>query len=186
MMTIKRKVGVPTAEGIDDIWQGRGTAAAILAVRGIITGECIPPTTPVSRLSDIELGWIVAAALFGWIGTRAEQAAAEGWDTEAALRQTGLDPEPWDAGAVAAILPRLGALPDVDWRQPIGSWPKDVMVRFLIEALRLVRTAMVARDVGGGITAIKPKPLDQMQRIAAAEAGGSLMTPDEVNDPIGF
>ena len=44
---------------------------------------------------------------------------------------------------------------------------------------------MIARDVGGSITT-KGKSLDEMQRIASAEAGGPLMTPDEFNDPIGF
>ena len=30
------------------------------------------------------------------------------------------------------------------------------------------------------------KSLDEMQRIASAEAGGPLMTPGEFNDPIGI
>ena len=37
----------------------------------------IPPGTPIGRLGDVEWGWIVAAILFGWIATRAEQATAE-------------------------------------------------------------------------------------------------------------
>ena len=82
------------------MWQRRATAAAILAVRDVIRGGAIPPATPVSRLSDIELGWLVAAALFAWIKTRAEQATAEGWDIEETLRLTSLNPQPWDAGAV--------------------------------------------------------------------------------------
>ena len=44
---------------------------------------------------------------------------------------------------------------------------------------------MIARDVGGSITT-RRKPLDEMQRIASAEAGGPLMTPAEFNDPIGI
>ena len=76
-------------------------------------GGTIPPATPVSRLSDIELGWLIAAGLFAWIKTRAEQATAEGWDTEETLRQTSLDPQPWDAGAVAHILPQLGSAAEV-------------------------------------------------------------------------
>jgi len=44
---------------------------------------------------------------------------------------------------------------------------------------------MIARDVGGGITT-RGKSLEEMQRVAAAEAGGPLMTPGELNDPIGF
>ena len=70
-------------------------------------GGAIPPATSIGRLTDIELGWLVAAGLFAWINTRAEQATAEGWDTEQTLRTTALDPEPWDAGAVAYVLPEI-------------------------------------------------------------------------------
>jgi hypothetical protein len=185
-MAAKRRIGIPTAENIDDVWQRRAVAAALVAAREMITGGAIPPATSISRLSDIEIGWLVAASLFGWVRCRSEQAVAEGWDVETTLRQTGLDPEPWDEGAIASILPQLGALPGVDWGQPIGSWPKDAMVRFLIEALRLAHTAMIARDAGGSITTPSRKSLGEMQRIAAGEAGGPLMTPDEFNDPIPF
>ena len=104
-----RRIGVPTPEGIDDVWQRRATAAAILAVREVIRGGTIPPAAPVARLSDIELGWLFAAGLFGWIKTRAEQATAEGWDVEETLRQTSLNPQPWDAGAIEQILPAAGS-----------------------------------------------------------------------------
>ena len=59
------------------------------------------------------------------------------------------------------------------------------MVKFLLEALKLIHAAMIARDVGGGITT-RGKSLEEMQRIASAEAGGPLMTPDEMNDSIPF
>ena len=179
-----RKIGVPTAEGVNDVWQRRATAAAILAVRDVIRGGTIPPAARVQRLTDIELGWLFTAALFGWIKTRAEQATAEGWDVEETLRQTSLNPQPWDAGAVESILPQLGALPDIDWSNPIGGWPKATMIRFLLEALKLIDKAMIARDVGGSIT--NRKSLHEMQRIASAEAGGPLMTPGEFNEPIGI
>jgi len=87
--------------------------------------------------------------LFAWISTRAEQAAAEGMDTETALRLTGDDPEPWDSGAVVSVLPEIGELKDIDWSKPVMSWPKDMVVRFLLGAMPLVQRAMVARDVGG-------------------------------------
>jgi hypothetical protein len=182
----KRKTGLPTPEqAIDDVWQRRATAAAIVAVREVIRDGTIPPTTSISRLSDIEIGWLFAAALFAWIRTRAEQATAEGWDTELALRLISQSPQPWDAGAVAHILPELGALPDIDWSKPVNAWPKDTMVRFLLAALKLIDSALIARDVGG-VVATNRKSLDEMQRIASAEAGGPLMTPNELNDPIGF
>ena len=93
---------------IEDAWQRRATDAAIAAARGVVKHDGpIPPGTPVGRLSDIEWGWIVAAILFGWISTRAQQATAEQLDTEQTIRMTGLEPDPWDAGAVVAILPEL-------------------------------------------------------------------------------
>ena len=77
-------------------------------VREVIRGGTIPPAVQVARLSDTEIGWLVAAGLFGWIKTRAEQATAEGWDVEETLRQTSLNPQPWDAGAIEQILPEAG------------------------------------------------------------------------------
>src|SRR6187402_388537 len=116
-----RRIGLPTPEGIDDVWQRRATAAAILGVREVIRGGTIPPAAQVARLSDTQIGWLVVAGLFGWIKTRAEQATAEGWDVEETLRQTSLNPQPWDAGAIEQILPELGGLPGVSWSKPIGS-----------------------------------------------------------------
>ena len=150
-MAAKRKIGVPTPEAIDDVWQRRATAAAILAIRDVIRGGTIPPATPISKLSDVELGWLLAAGLFAWINARAEQATAEGWDVEETLRQTSLNPQPWDEGAVAHILPQLGALTGCRLGQADRRLAEDMMVRFLMEALQLVHTAMIARDVGGGI-----------------------------------
>jgi hypothetical protein len=147
------KIGAPSATAINDVWQRDATAAAIAAVRDITKpGGVIPPGAPVGRLSDVELGWIVAAVLFGWIAKRAEQAAAEELDTERTVRMTGLDPDPWDAGAVAAILPDLGRIPDLDWSQPLNAWPRDMMVEFLMAALSLIRKAITARDLADGIT----------------------------------
>jgi hypothetical protein len=184
-MVAKRKIGASTPKAIDDIWQRRATAAAIVAARELINGGAIPPATPISRLSDSELGWLTAASLFAWIKTRSEQATAEGWDMEATLRLTALDPQPWDAGAVAGVLPELGELQGIDWWMPITAWPKDQMVKFLLEAMRLIHAAMIARDVGGGV-ATKGKSLEEMQRIASAETGGPLVAPGELNDSIPF
>jgi hypothetical protein len=180
-MAVKRTFYAPTPEAISDVWQRQAVAGAIQGVRNLMVGGAIPPTTHFGGLSEAQLGWVVAAAIFYWSKTRAEHATAKGLDIEAAVRQTGLDPEPWDAGAVAAILPQLGALSDIDWSQPLGAWPNDTIVRFLLEAMKLIHTAMQARDAGGGVT--NRKPLSEMQRIASAEAGGSLMTPDESEAP---
>ena len=177
-----RTIGVVTPESIDDAWQRRATAAAIVAMRKMISGGAIPPATRLDRLTDIELGWLHASGLFAWISTRAEQATAEGMDTELALRLTGLDPEPWDAGAVMSVLPEIGEIKDIDWSKPVMQWPKDMVVRFLLGAMPLIRRAMIARDVGGGGVSTRHKSLEEMQRVASAEAGGPLMAPGELDD----
>jgi hypothetical protein len=137
----------------EDEWQRRATAAAIAAVRKLTRNSdaVINENMPVGGLNDVQLGWIVAAVIFAWIATRAEQAATEGLDTEITIRATGLDPNPWDAGAVAAILPKLADVPlGIDWSKPFFDWPRENMIAFLTAALGLVRTGIIARDLGGG------------------------------------
>lgn len=179
----QRTIGIPTADTIDDVWQRRATAAAIAAVRQVIDGGVIPPAAPLNRLTDIELGWLVAAGLFAWIRTRAEQATAEGWDTEQTLRTTALDPEPWDAGAVAHVLPELARLEGINWERPISSWSKDMMIRFLLMGMKLITAAMAARDVSGGGIATNRKSVEEMQRVASAEVGGPLAASGELDAP---
>jgi hypothetical protein len=183
---MKRQPGFPTASAMEDAWQRRGTAAAIAAVRKVVHSDgVIPPGTPIGKLNDTEMGWFVAAALFGWIGVRAQQATAEEIGTERCIRMTGLDPEPWDAGAVAAILPELAETSDIDWSKPFGQWPQDTVVRFLLAAMRLIRKAMIARDMSDrGIT--QKSSAATIARQANATAGGPLMTPAELNDDIGI
>jgi hypothetical protein len=181
-----RKVGLVSLSAIEDAWQRRATEAAIAAARGVVKHDGpIPPGTPIGRLGDIEWGWIVAAILFGWISTRAEQAAAEQLDTELVIRMTGLDPDPWDAGAVAAILSELADTPGIDWSKPLAEWPRETMVAFLTTALALIRKAVIARHLSGkGIT--RQSNASTIARQANAAAGGPLMTPDELDDPIGL
>jgi hypothetical protein len=52
----------------------------------------------------------------------------------------------------------------------------------VLEALRLVRKGMIARDLGGGIT--RRSGAAVIARQANAAAGGPLMTPDELDDPV--
>jgi hypothetical protein len=180
-----RAIGQVSLSAIEDAWQRQATAVAIKAARGVVKVDGpIPPGTPIGRLSDIEWGWIVAAILFGWISTRAEQATAQEIDTEQALRLTGLDPNPWDAGAVAVILPELADVPGLDWARPLNDWSREDITLFLVVALRLVRKALIARDLGGGIT--RKSSANTIARQANAAAGGPLKTPDELNDEIGF
>jgi hypothetical protein len=179
-----RKVGLVAESAIEDAWHRQATAAAIAAARGVVKHDGpIPPGTPIGRLGEIEWGWLVAAILFGWISTRAQQAAAEQIDAEQVIRLTGLDPDPWDAGAVAAILSDLADTPGIDWSNPLTEWPRETMVEFLTAALALIRKAVIARDLSAkGIT--RQSSANTLARQANAAAGGPLMTPDELDDPI--
>ena len=184
-MKRSRVIGQASPSAIEDAWQRRATAAAIEAARDVIKLDGpIPPDTAVGRLNDTEWGWILAAMLFAWIRTRAEQAVAEQLDTEQVIRLTALDPEPWDAGAVAAILPELASTcGTVDWSQPITAWPRDTMIEFLLTAMRLIRKSMIARDLSDeGVS--RGSSASAISRQANAAAGGPLMTPDEHNDEI--
>ena len=113
--------------------------------------------TPVGRLSDDQWGWIVTAAIFGWIETRVQQAIAEGLDQEQTVRLTGLSPSPCDVAVVRSILPTLADTAGIDWTQPLAAWSKDTMSDFLLMAWELIRKAEIARDHGpGGILRNQP------------------------------
>ena len=186
LMKKLRTVSEVSLSALEDQWQRQATAAAIEAARGIVTfGGAVPPATPVGRLSDTEWGWVLAAMLFAWVSKRAEQATCEQLDTEQTIRLTGLDPEPWDAGAVMAILPELASACTIDWSQPLAAWPRDTMIEFLLTAMRLIRRATIARDLSDkGIT--RQSSASTIARQANAAAGGPLMTADEWNDEIGL
>ena len=185
MRKIRKPIGQVSLSAIEDQWQRDATAATIAAARGVVQMDGpIPPGTPIGRLSDTEWGWILAAMLFAWISKRAEQATAEGLNTERTIRMTGLDPQPWDAGAVTAILPELAdACVDLDWSKPLVSWSRENITEFLLKAMPLIRKAMIARDFSDkGVT--RKSSADAIARQANAAAGGPLMTPDEFNDPV--
>ena len=181
-------IGEISLSAIEDQWQRAATAAAITAARGVVQMDGpVPPGAPIGRLSDTEWGWIFAAMLFAWIGKRAEQATAEQLGTEQVIRLTALDPQPWDSGAVAAILPELAdACADiVDWSKPLAEWPRETIIEFLLKAMPLIRKAMIARDLSDkGIT--RQSSAATIARQANAAAGGPLMTPDEFNDEVGL
>jgi hypothetical protein len=186
VMKKARTIGEISLSALEDQWQRDATAAAISAARQVVLGP-IPPGTPIGRLSDTEWGWVVAAVLFGWINVRAQQATAEQLNSEQTIRLTALDPQPWDAGAVAAILPELADACSgvVDWSKPLAQWPRETITEFLLKAMPLIRKAMVARDLSDkGIT--RASSASTIARQANAAAGGPLMTPDEFNDEIGI
>jgi hypothetical protein len=143
-----------TISAIEDDWQRKATDAAVAAARKIALGDdaAVNKHAPVGRLSDVEWGWIISAAIFGWIRTRAEQAAAEELNVEQTIRMTAFDKNPWDAGAIASVLGELAQMRGVDWSKPLSDWSRETMIEFLLEALRLVRRGMIARDLGDGIT----------------------------------
>jgi hypothetical protein len=185
MRKIRNPIGQASLSAIEDQWQRDATAAAIAGARGVVqTDGPIPPGTPIGRLSDTEWGWVVAAVLFAWISKRAEQAAAEQLDTEQLIRMTALDPQPWDAGATAAILPELADVcSGLDWSKPRAGWSREDITEFLLKAMPLIRKAMIARDLSDkGVT--RQSSASVIARQANAAAGGPLMIPDEFNDPV--
>ena len=180
-----RAIGEVSLSVLEDQWQRDATAAAIAGARGVVQMDGpIPPGTPIGRLSDTEWGWILAAMLFAWIGKRAEQATTEQIDTEQAIRMTGLDPEPWDVGAAMTILPDLAkACTGIDWSKPLTAWSREEMAEFLITAMRLIRKAMIARDLSEkGIT--RQSSSSTIARQTNAAAGGPLIAPGDPDDEI--
>ena len=115
--------------------------------------------------------------MWAWIASRSEQAATERWDEERAIRTTGLEPDPWDAGAVIAILPKLfEACPELDWSQPIGAWSKNAIAEFLLAAFGLIQRAVATRDVAEA-QIVGKTDADIVAREMNATAGNARMTP---------
>ena len=178
---MKRKLRVPSLSAIEDCWQREATRVAIDKARAVVSGGAVPPNTAIGRLSDTEWGWIVAAVLFGWIDVRARQAVDNGIGVNKHIRDTGFEPDPWDIGAIESVLPELAAS-DVDWNKPLVGLSREDIIAFLADALSLIRKAMAARDRGQGV--VTQRTPASTAREALAAAGGSLMTPDELNDPV--
>jgi hypothetical protein len=181
----------PAAIAADrDKWMRQATAASIAAAKEVVGVDGpIRLHSPVGRLGDDEWGWICSSAVWAWIATRAEQAATEGWDEEGAIRTTGLEPDPWLAGAIVAILPKLfEACPELDWSQPVGAWSKAAIAEFLLAAFGLIQRAFAARDVAEARVGSKTNA-DVVAREMNAAAGAARMTVAELkqlNDDIPF
>jgi hypothetical protein len=161
------QIRLPVASAIEDAWQRQAMSVAIAKARAVVSGGAVPPMTLVGRLSDTQWGWIVTSVLFGWISERATQATANGLDTEKAIRDTGINPNPWDAGAVATILPELADAP-IDWTVPLVELSRDEMITFLGAAYTLIDKAMQARELGGNT--ITRKSPDGTAETADADA----------------
>lgn len=175
-----------TPRQIDSDWDAQATQSAIDAARKVVN-DGINGRAMVSSLSDIEWGWLVAAAIFGWIETKAKQAVAEGCGYDTAIRSMAhRDPAPWEAGAVATILPALGNL-TAPWEKPIGDWSKDQIVAFAWQIHRLTDQALAARDEGAVdkiVQRITAQPV--MEREHSAAQGGSLLARGELDDDCPF
>jgi len=144
-------------------WQAKATEAAIAAARKIaLNSTGLPPSTPVSELSDHQWGWLITGGIFAWIQVRVEQAIEEGLDQESVVRLTGLNPPPCDVAAVRSILPTLADQAAIDWSQPFEAWSKDTMVNFLLLAWRLIDAAAIARDQGDGKILRKSDALEEL------------------------
>jgi hypothetical protein len=177
-MKRKRKLRLPSLSAIEDCWQREATRVAIEKARAAISSGAVPPMTPIGRLSDVEWGWIVAAVLFGWINTRAQQATSNGVglpDHFRYIRETNLEPDPWDIGAIEAILPEL-ANADSDWSKPLSEFSRDEMIALLGDAYNLIGKAMLARDQGEKLVTRKGPP--------GTEAPADGADWDDWNDPL--
>ena len=174
----KARIGAVSAE--NDEWLRRASAASTAAARELVGDRGpIRSSASIGSLGNPEWAWITSAAIWGWIGTRSEQAASEGWNAEETVRRTGLDPGPWDTGAVISILPKLAnACPDFDWSLPAGAWSKDALARFLLTAFQLIQRANIARDVVE--EQLEPIGADVTARGLNGAAGNPRVTPDEL------
>ena len=107
----------------NDAWLRRATAASIARAKDLVAVQGpIRSSTPAGQFTDSEWAWIASTVIWGWVATRAEQAASEGLDPERAIRTTKLDPDPWDIGAIRAILPELAkSCAGFDWSKPQTS-----------------------------------------------------------------
>jgi hypothetical protein len=172
----------PFSSQAEDEWVRRATARCTEAARKIVTDGALPSGTPIGRLTDDEWGWVVCAVIFAWVSTRAQQAASEELDSEQTIRMTGYSPDPWDAGAVAAILPELAEIEGVDWSLPLSEWSPEAITTFLLSAFTLIHKATIARDLTSSVLTRRTAHAEARETNAAA--GNPLLAPDELNDPL--
>ena len=139
-------------------WQDKATAAAIAEARKIALGSGALANTPAGRLNDQQWGWLLTAAIFGWIQTRYQQAIAEGVDSEKAVRMIELSPSPRDVAVIRSILPTLADQVQIDWVRSLADWSQDEMTSFLLAAWQLAKHAEATLEHGPGQILRKRKP----------------------------
>lgn len=178
---------VKKARDIEADWDSRATSAAITAAQEVIGANGINGRALISSLSELEWGWICAAAIFAWIKTKSQQATAEGTGYEVPIRTMARrDPAPWEAGAVASILPELGDLKGVDWAAPVTAWPKDAIIAFAWQIHKLTDAALASRDEGASDKIVQRLSQPVMERELSAAHGGPLLARGEMDDDIPF
>jgi hypothetical protein len=165
-----------------DEWIRRAFAVSLNRAKDLVA-----PQGPLGKLSDSEWGWIISTVVWGWVSTRGEQAASEGLDPERAVRTSRLTPNPWDVGAVKAILSELAkSCAGFDWSKPASAWSKDELATFLLTGFDLIQRAADARDAVEEKIAGKPVNADVIARQINGAIGNPRMTVVEHNDDVDF
>jgi len=178
---------IRTNAEIEDEWQRKATSSAVEACRDVVAQGGINGRAMVSSMSDTEWGWIACAAIFGWIKTKSQQAAAEGMGYDEAIRtMTHRSPQPWEAGAVESGLSQLSGIEGVDWSKPVGDWTKPEIVAFAWHCHRMVDQMLALRNEGAIDKITRRINRDEMERSASEIGGGPLMTWDEMDQEIPF
>ena len=179
---------VASVSAENDAWLRRATAASIARAKDLVAPQGpIRSNTVIGKLSDSEWGWIVSTVVWGWVATRSEQAATEGLDVERAIRTTRLGPDPWDTGAIRAILSELAkSCAGFDWAKPANTWSKDELSEFLASAFTLIQRATAARDVIEEQLAGKPISADAIARQVNGSIGNPRMTIGEFSDDVNY
>jgi hypothetical protein len=174
---------VQRLRAIEAEWMAKATRSAIDAARSVIVENDINGRAMISSLNELEWGWIAMAAVFAWIKTKSEHATAEGIGYDQAIRAVPeQDLQPWDAGAVTAILPALADIRGVDWDKPIGEWSKEQIIRFAWNVHGLVSRALLARDEGQECKITQDASQAKAERELSARNGGPLLAREELRD----
>ena len=172
---------VQKLRSLDAEWDAKASQAAIDGAREAT--ESINPRAAISSLSSTEWMWIAMGAVFGWIKTKSQHAIAESKSFDKTIREMPqYFPEPWDAGAVESILPKLGDLKGMPWDKPLGDWSTKEMVRLAWNMHYLIDGAIARRDEGaeGKITKTRSRPVTE--RELSARQGGPLWDRKEYDD----
>ena len=174
-----RKARLSAISAEQDAWVRRAYAAAVAAGKDLVGDQGpIRSNTAIGKLGDSEWGWLASAIIWAWVSTRAQQATEEGWNSEETIRSSGLEPCPWDTGAIVGTLPQLAqACGDFDWSRPASDWPKEALAGFLLTAFNLIQRATIARDVVE--KQLEPTSADVTARQINGAAGNPRMTPAE-------